>query len=80
MNPVTGVGSAGSGPGDDDVTDQADSGGLQQVQTLPGGGLGVATVAAVSTVTTTSSAVTTTSVAAPFTATTTSTSATTSVG
>uniref|UniRef100_UPI001584B61A hypothetical protein n=1 Tax=Candidatus Ichthyocystis hellenicum TaxID=1561003 RepID=UPI001584B61A len=67
------------GPSDDDVTDQADSGGLQQVQTLPGGGLGVATVAAVSTVTTTSSAVTT-SVAAPFTATTTSTSATTSVG
>nr|WP_141663487.1 hypothetical protein [Candidatus Ichthyocystis sparus] len=58
MNPTTGVGGAGSSPSFDD--DQADSGGLQQVQTLPGDVLVVATtVAVVSTITTTSSAVAT---------------------
>ncbi|WP_141663037.1 hypothetical protein, partial [Candidatus Ichthyocystis sparus] len=58
MNPITGVGGADSSSSYDD--DQADSGGLQQVQTLPGDALVVATtVAAVSTITTTSSAVAT---------------------
>ncbi len=58
VNPITGVGGADSSSSYDD--DQADSGGLQQVQTLPGDALVVATtVAAVSTITTTSSAVAT---------------------
>ncbi|WP_176696302.1 hypothetical protein, partial [Candidatus Ichthyocystis sparus] len=74
MNPVTGVSSAGLS--DDD---QADSGGLQQVQILPGSGLDVSTtVAAVSTIAATSSVVTTSTVLTTFA--TTSTNATTSVG
>ncbi|WP_092411344.1 hypothetical protein [Candidatus Ichthyocystis sparus] len=58
MNPITGVGGADSGSIYDD--DQAGSGSSQQVHTLPGDVLGVATtVAAVSTITTTSSVVAT---------------------
>ncbi|WP_141663830.1 hypothetical protein, partial [Candidatus Ichthyocystis sparus] len=80
MSPVTGAGAASSDPeGNGGTSDQTAGIALQQVQILPGGEFGVATVAAVSTTATTSSALTT-YVAATFTATTTSTSATASVG
>ncbi|WP_176696773.1 hypothetical protein [Candidatus Ichthyocystis sparus] len=86
MNPVTGgvgasYGTDGSGDGD---ADQFDGGGLQQVQVFPGGGLGVAAVATISTTATISSVVTTyapvTTVVATSTGSITSTGATTSVG
>ncbi|WP_242641499.1 hypothetical protein, partial [Candidatus Ichthyocystis sparus] len=54
MNPVYGVGGASSGPGGgNDDADQVDSNGLQQLQTLPVSGLGVATIATTATVYTT---------------------------